>query len=270
MVSEDSKWYTLSGFSNELDRRPLLFVDPFPDNRVCNACGLVPKTTAFLPCRHVMCKPCYDNCVLSGGVCALDGDACPDKDARWRDYPVEHVTKRQVACWNRENGCEAVMAVSEISEHFQSDCAFHPACCHKCDSTVLQSDVIAHIKSQCREKVLSRPLRKAADDAAASRPLAGTDSVVHEVRAALQKVSEQNASLEARLSQLVVKDKELVAVQDELKRVTEALNRTQEEVSECNRQKDAQAEELASLKEMIDVFTGEIVLAIQENLSNKA
>lgn len=244
-------------------------MEPFPDNRVCNACGLVPKTTAFLPCRHVLCRPCYESCVLNGGVCALDEDACPEEDVRWREYSVDNVTKREVACWNRGNGCEAVTAVSEISKHFQSDCAFHPACCHVCDATVLQSDMIAHIKSQCREKILSRPLRKDADNIAGGGPLAGADNVAHEVRAALQKVCEQNASLEARLSQLVVKDEQLCAVQDELKRATELLNRTMAEVSECNREKEAQAEELASLKEMIDVFTREIVLAIHDNLGNK-
>lgn len=267
--SADSKWYTLFGFSQELDRRPLLFVEPLPDHRVCSACGHVPKSTAFLPCRHVLCRPCFDDCMLSGGVCALDGEACPDGDVLWREYQVDHVKKRQVACWNRANGCEAVMAVSEISEHFQSDCAFHPACCHQCNAAILQGDMIAHIKSQCREKILTRPLRKDVDDAAGSRPPPVTDNTAHEVKAALQKVLEQNASLEARMAQLVDKDQELSAVQDELKRVTELLNRTLEEVAECNREKAEQADELASLKDMIDVFTREIVLAIHDNLGNK-
>lgn len=267
-MSEEHKWYTLSGFFEELDRRPVLFVEPLPATRVCSACGLVPKTTGFLPCQHVLCKPCYDDCVVNGSVCALDGEACPNDDVRWREFPVEQLTQRKVACWNRANGCETVTAVSEISKHFRSDCAYHPARCDKCGAVVLQSDMIAHIRSQCCEKILSRPLRKDADDAAGSRT-PGADTVAREVKAALQKVSDQNASLEARLSQLVEKDEALSAVQDELKRVTELLNRTLEEVSECNREKEAQAEELASLKEVVDVFTREIVLAIHDNLGNK-
>ncbi|KAH9378647.1 hypothetical protein HPB48_013292 [Haemaphysalis longicornis] len=69
--------YTLAGFSEEVDRRPLVFVEPLPSAKVCSACGIVPKVLDLLPCGHFFCKQCYDQCEHSGQItCPLDGDTC--------------------------------------------------------------------------------------------------------------------------------------------------------------------------------------------------
>ncbi|KAK8776944.1 hypothetical protein V5799_029706 [Amblyomma americanum] len=47
--------------SGGLDWRPLTFLKPIPANRVCSTCGLVRKSTALLPCMHVLCECCYEN-----------------------------------------------------------------------------------------------------------------------------------------------------------------------------------------------------------------
>ncbi|KAH6927481.1 hypothetical protein HPB50_004532 [Hyalomma asiaticum] len=70
--------YTLVGFSEELDWRPLHFVEPIPANRVCSSCGLVPRSAAVLSCRHMLCKTCYDQCLVEDKrACPLDVDTYP-------------------------------------------------------------------------------------------------------------------------------------------------------------------------------------------------
>ncbi|XP_075530931.1 uncharacterized protein LOC142564032 isoform X5 [Dermacentor variabilis] len=73
MASQEQR-YTLCGFTGELDWRPLNFAERIPAHRICNACGVLPRVTAFLPCRHVLCNSCYEQCVLrEGHACPLDG-----------------------------------------------------------------------------------------------------------------------------------------------------------------------------------------------------
>ncbi|XP_077493996.1 TNF receptor-associated factor 6-like [Amblyomma americanum] len=143
--------YTLVGFSDQLDWRPLHFVKPIPANRICSACGIVRRTTALLPCMHVLCECCYEQCAQDGGrVCPLDGHRCQGGDVDWKESAVEEILGRKVSCWNEENGCKAVMAASDISLHFRRQCAHHSARCPKCSATVLCRDMCGHLKADCR------------------------------------------------------------------------------------------------------------------------
>nr|XP_054918475.1 uncharacterized protein LOC126544248 isoform X4 [Dermacentor andersoni] len=88
--------YTLVGFSKELDRRSLHFVEPIPANRICKVCSLVPRMTAFLPCLHVVCKTCYEQCQLNDdNFCPLDGNMFREDDVDWRDFPADVLLRRQ-------------------------------------------------------------------------------------------------------------------------------------------------------------------------------
>ncbi|KAK8779640.1 hypothetical protein V5799_019021 [Amblyomma americanum] len=98
--------YTLVGFSAELDWRPLHFVKPLPPHRVCDACGLVRKWTALLPCRHTLCESCYELSTRdSTRVCPLDGQQCEEEDVDLREFPAAEVLKREVKCWNEGSAC---------------------------------------------------------------------------------------------------------------------------------------------------------------------
>ncbi|KAL3247319.1 hypothetical protein MRX96_057113 [Rhipicephalus microplus] len=147
--------HAVFGFSEHLDWSTLDFVQPIDDIRVCSACRVVARKTAFLACRHVLCEPCYEQWKSRGSpVCFLDGDLCPENEVHWMEFPVEKMQKNQVSCWNRKNGCEIITDVSSIVEHFHRDCAYHSTCCHKCTSTVLRKDIVAHLESQCVDYVL--------------------------------------------------------------------------------------------------------------------
>ncbi|XP_077557569.1 uncharacterized protein LOC144172816 isoform X4 [Haemaphysalis longicornis] len=88
--------YTLVGFSEEVDRRPLLFLEPLPAAKVCSACGLVPNVKASLPCDHIFCKPCYEQCERSGRItCPLDGDQCSDEEVIWMNHPARSILAKQ-------------------------------------------------------------------------------------------------------------------------------------------------------------------------------
>ncbi|XP_054934449.2 TNF receptor-associated factor 6-like isoform X1 [Dermacentor andersoni] len=142
--------YTLVGFSDELDWRPMDFVEPIPAYRICKACGLVPRVTASLPCLHVLCKKCYDRCRHDDGrCCPLDGERVREDDVEWREFPVDNLLKRKVKCWNEERGCHRVLTASELNKHFCKDCDHHFTSCPKCSILVLCKDVCAHIQSEC-------------------------------------------------------------------------------------------------------------------------
>ncbi|XP_077557566.1 uncharacterized protein LOC144172816 isoform X1 [Haemaphysalis longicornis] len=142
--------YTLVGFSEEVDRRPLLFLEPLPAAKVCSACGLVPNVKASLPCDHIFCKPCYEQCERSGRItCPLDGDQCSDEEVIWMNHPARSILAKQVRCWNHRNGCNVATTAADISRHFHYECGHHSATCPKCSAEILANDVCAHLESRC-------------------------------------------------------------------------------------------------------------------------
>ncbi|XP_049511507.1 uncharacterized protein LOC119465199 isoform X2 [Dermacentor silvarum] len=155
-MASQGKRYTLCGFDKELDWRPLHFVERVPAQRICNACGVLPRSTVFLPCRHVLCQSCYEQCLLDDGhSCLLDGDQFLSEEAEWRDFPLENLLKRKVKCWNAKQGCGLVLTASEQIKHFCEDCDYHSSSCPKCLKVVLRRDVCAHLHSKCRDYTLS-------------------------------------------------------------------------------------------------------------------
>lgn len=147
-MSASSYQYRLLGFSPELDWRPLCLVSPMPPARICSVCGLVPQTTCYLLCVHLLCERCYQRCRVDGAVvCPLDSDVCTDDDVLWRSFPVESLTRIQVKCWNEANGCNVTAAASDITRHFQEECEFHVINCPKCSVEIRSGDLYTHLRS---------------------------------------------------------------------------------------------------------------------------
>ncbi|XP_077493492.1 TNF receptor-associated factor 3-like [Amblyomma americanum] len=143
-----SPQFTLVGFSPELDWRPLTFLKPIPAIRVCSACGLVRKKTAILPCMHVLCWCCYEQCAQDGAhECPLDGSGYQEDDVILSDFPADDLLRREVKCWNEGSGCQYTTAASRISQHFLLECEHHSVRCPKCSATVLCRDVCKHLRS---------------------------------------------------------------------------------------------------------------------------
>ncbi|KAH9365885.1 hypothetical protein HPB48_017277 [Haemaphysalis longicornis] len=154
-MAHGSREFVLFGYSEHLDRRALLFVDPIPPALICNACGIVPRLTFSLLCGHVLCEPCYhSSATTSECVCPLDGEVSGTEDVISRNYPSEILLRRKVHCWNEVNGCSVVLPASQVTEHVRNDCQYHVTRCPKCSAVVLSRDVCTHLKSQCAELVL--------------------------------------------------------------------------------------------------------------------
>ncbi|XP_037272256.2 TNF receptor-associated factor 3 isoform X2 [Rhipicephalus microplus] len=157
--------YTLVGYSRDLDWRPTRFVGPVPSVRVCSLCGLIPDATVQLPCAHVLCRLCFDGSLRQGGVCPLDGQGFAREDAEWITLSLESFMRRKVRCWNDVHGCDEVVQVSKLADHFSNECAFHAASCPKCGATVLHRDIVEHLKSGCRTAVVPGSAVPATSDA---------------------------------------------------------------------------------------------------------
>ncbi|XP_050024553.1 uncharacterized protein [Dermacentor andersoni] len=149
MASQDQR-YTLFGFSPELDWRPVHFVDSAPVNRICEACGLLPRVNIFMPCGHVLCRSCYEQCLLDEAyACPLDDYPFLEEDTQWAYFPLENLLSRKVKCWNEDHGCELVLAASDMHRHFYEECGYHCTRCPKCSAFVLRSSMCAHRRSNC-------------------------------------------------------------------------------------------------------------------------
>ncbi|XP_077494349.1 uncharacterized protein LOC144104999 [Amblyomma americanum] len=265
LQSDDSQ--VLFGFSEEIDWVPLRFVKPLPENIVCSACKCVPKRNCFLPCRCVLCEPCYEQCKARGGICALDGQVCLAGQEDWREVSAEKIMKKEVYCWNRENGCEVVGDVSTMINHFHTTCARHSTRCPKCAASVLRRDMIAHLQSGCSELVLSRVL----PDHGSAIPRSELEvikSALRDVKDALRNASREQDALRGTVAELAAVHQESLRTasteENDLEEIKEGLCRAEEIITENARINEKRLAELAALKETTEQGIGKLALAVEE------
>ncbi|KAH6930976.1 hypothetical protein HPB50_021158 [Hyalomma asiaticum] len=179
---------TLFGFDCGLDWRPTTFVKAIPSTRMCSVCGLVPAKAATLPCRHLLCMHCYGN---KRKCCPLDGEFFQEEDVAISVFGKDSVLGRMVRCWNAHNGCDVEDLASAMIEHFANDCRFHVVRCASCYGKFLHTDLADHVQS-CRVASLCRE-QPAGDNVV---------NAILEVKDALKKISEENASMKAQLESI--------------------------------------------------------------------
>lgn len=252
-MSGDGRSYTPCGFSAEIDWRPLHFVEPLPSYRVCSACGLVPKTAGLLPCRHVLCKPCYEECAVdSGHACPLDGDGLQENDVDWRDFPAQNLMNRQVRCWNKAMGCNVVLAAAEITEHVHSECKHHPVTCPKCSITVLRSSACAHLRG-CRGMAASVSSQGTAGETG-SAVCKNVERYLLGIQAALQNASTKSDmamhSMQVEMKKIGQALKDASAFKEE--RRAEHSSECTDGISEVRTLLDAQRGKLKELADDVD------------------
>ncbi|XP_037525386.1 TNF receptor-associated factor 6-like [Rhipicephalus sanguineus] len=216
------KQYTLVGFTEEFDWNPLQFVKPLPRNRLCSLCGLVRKTTANLPCGHVACHCCYEQCrTAEGYACPIDGEICSEEDVGWIDFPAENLLKREVKCWNHGHGCPVIMAASEVHKHYHRECEYHCTFCPRCSTMVLCRDICEHMRASCNAH--AAPQAKECEEKLSDTVEKGISAIVRRV------VQEEASEMKALLEQAL---KDNGALNDNLTRVSQNMNTLKEAVSQ--------------------------------------
>lgn len=158
--------YTLNGFGRDFDRRPTVFLEPFPASRVCSLCGVVPEQTALLPCRDVVCRRCYEKCQDSGGCPRHAFIRIYPEDIEWRTLPLSEVSKKKAICWNAKNGCPVETEAWDMAEHCYSACLYYNVVCTRCQKKVLQKDIVQHLRDGCSSNILRQTNENVPDDEA--------------------------------------------------------------------------------------------------------
>ncbi|KAK8780105.1 hypothetical protein V5799_018551 [Amblyomma americanum] len=182
---------TAFGFVSGLDWRPTCFVNPFPSTKVCSACCLVPPSAAMLPCRHTLCLSCYGGGAGTRNHCPVDKEPFQEEDVVWSTLSKDSILGRKVRCWNVDNGCDVVGAASAMLEHFDNACQFHVVMCSRRCKKVPHRSFAEHLEYEC---VPCRAREEPVDDNFANACM--------EVKEALGKILQVNASLQAKLDSI--------------------------------------------------------------------
>ncbi|KAH6924496.1 hypothetical protein HPB50_018959 [Hyalomma asiaticum] len=272
-MAPDTYTYVVFGFSENLDWNILDFVKPIDDIRVCSACRVVARKAAFLPCRHVLCEPCYEQWKPRVKVCFLDGELCPENEVYWREFPVERMMKSEVSCWNRKNGCETITDVSSIAEHYHRECMYHSTCCPQCSSTVLRKDIIAHLESHCVAHVVNIRSRILPSEAVISKDVVNIRDCLRSIETALRNVSHTNTSVASSLAGTTSHEENLhslLTIVAEVKQVSEATKRALSVVGRSTERSTTQIADLKALKARSSAELEEIERAARESGSSEA
>ncbi|KAL1481438.1 hypothetical protein MTO96_034466 [Rhipicephalus appendiculatus] len=259
--------YTLFGFSEDVDRRPWHFVQPIDDVRVCSACRLVPRKSGFLPCRHVLCEPCYDQCRKRGHVCVMDGEACPEALVDWREFPDAKLLGREVTCWNKEYGCEAITTVSSLSNHFYEKCSHHPSRCPKCSATVLHVHMIDHMESHCSAHVLSRKSSSTPSSAALQDEMRGVQRLLGDIKQHLEKAATEKEQLSSKITEVSQQRQDVQEqIGEAVREVKERIEQTLRVIEENAKKEEEVRREFDELKSTLEQRVADVKATLEASI----
>uniref|UniRef100_V5IF25 Putative activation of mapk involved in innate immune response n=1 Tax=Ixodes ricinus TaxID=34613 RepID=V5IF25_IXORI len=188
--------FRVAGFSEVLDWRPMLFQEPIIAQRACVLCGVVYRKAVRLPCLHTLCIKCHALCVEKGGECPVDQQSFCEDDVERLEASLNYILKRKVACWNARSGCSFVGPAASLLDHYK-ECDFNVVPCCLCHSSVLQSNILEHLKSDCS-------IRQATGEPTSTPATQDFEDVSRaclEMKTAIGKISEDLLSLQTSLNQ---------------------------------------------------------------------
>ncbi|EEC19151.1 putative Tnf receptor-associated factor [Ixodes scapularis] len=146
-----SHGFTCVGFSPKLNWKTVEFLLPMPVYRICSVCGVVPDMIFSLECAHVFCPTCMNEIMVNSPatVCPLDKLAFEDARVSRDSSSAEYVVSCKSYCLNKATGCNYVGPVSEMIEHYDSECSFHKVRCRVCKRSTTRANVLTHVRDGC-------------------------------------------------------------------------------------------------------------------------
>ncbi|CAN8011576.1 unnamed protein product [Ixodes pacificus] len=195
-VQVEATSFRVADFSDILDWRPMLFQEPIVAHRACVLCGVVYRKAVRLPCLHTLCIKCHALCVEKGEECPVDQQPFCEDDVEHLEASLNYILKRKVACLNVPSGCSFVGPAASLLDHYK-ECDFNVVPCCLCHSSVLQSNILEHLKSDCS-------IRQATGEPTntpATQDLEDVSRACLEMKTAIGKISEDLLSLQTSLNQ---------------------------------------------------------------------
>lgn len=155
--------YTCVGFSAKIDWKTIEFLLPMPVYRICSVCGILPDMIFSLECGHVFCPTCMNELMLNSPVivCPFDKQAFEHGRVSRDSSSQGYVSGCKSYCLNKAFGCNYIGPVSEMVEHYYSECSHHVVHCRSCKKPVARVNVLVHLRSGCLTDVLASEVARA-------------------------------------------------------------------------------------------------------------
>ncbi|KAL3210402.1 hypothetical protein MRX96_052189 [Rhipicephalus microplus] len=143
-----STWeYTLTGFGDFLEQRPVTFTQPMARSRVCSICGRVPSGTALLPCGHVFCGECQGE-MIDHSECCFDRMPFEEDQLVRLRFELSHLQQLSVVCTVGGKKCGTFSGkLCELKDHMRQ-CRSVDVECEKCRIAIPSEAAVEHY-TQC-------------------------------------------------------------------------------------------------------------------------
>ncbi|XP_064479335.1 uncharacterized protein LOC135392558 [Ornithodoros turicata] len=150
----------LTGFSADVDWRPLQFVQAMTGVRFCDLCGVLPRNLHLLECTHGFCHHCFNQLLVKPCKCPFDKRRFTAREVQTFEFTESELLQFEVHCWNYADGCDFVGDYLSMTSHFLNDCSRHSVGCPRCKYRVRRSEILEHNSTECKRSCAEQGMNK--------------------------------------------------------------------------------------------------------------